>query len=179
MVFARGTGAPPGVGAVGEAFIDSLRTSVPTKTISVYAVNYPAGVDFANSSTIGAADVSAHLQTMAAECPDTDLVLGGFSQGATVIELATGTDGAAWGYSRPPPQWVTDHIAAVALFGNPSRKFRRTPFTQANPTYRDRSVDLCAIGDPICSNGVNLPVHAAYVQVGAAQKAAAFVSGHL
>lgn len=179
VVFARGTGAPPGIGVVGQAFVDSLRANVPTKTIGVYAVNYPAGIDFSNSSTLGANDVSAHLQTMVADCPATEFVLAGFSQGANVIELVTGTESAAWGRAAPLPPSVADHVAAVALFGNPARKSGRAPFPQTNSAYGDKSIDLCAIGDPICSNGVNLPVHGAYVQVGATAEAATFVAGRL
>ncbi|MGV0742679.1 cutinase family protein [Mycolicibacterium sp. XJ870] len=179
VVFARGTGAAPGIGVVGQAFVDSLRKQVPTKTIGVYAVDYPAGIAFNNSSTLGANDAGAHLQTMVAECPGTELVLGGFSQGANVIELVTGTESAAWGYFAPLPVTVADHVAAVALFGNPSRKSGRGPFAQTNSLYGSKSIDLCAIGDPICSNGVNLPVHGAYVQVGATTEAADFVASRL
>lgn len=179
VVFARGTGAPPGIGVVGQAFVDSLRATAPTKTIGVYAVNYPAGIDFGNSSTLGANDVNAHLQTMVVDCPGTEFVLAGFSQGANVIELVTGTEGAAWGYAAPLPPAVADRVAAVALFGNPARKSGRASFTQTNSRYGDKSIDLCAIGDPVCSNGVNLPVHGAYVQIGATAEAASFVAGHL
>ncbi|MDV3124746.1 cutinase family protein [Mycobacterium sp. 21AC1] len=178
VVFARGTGGPPGVGAAGQAFVDSLREQVPTKTIGVYAVDYPAGIDFNNSSTLGADDARAHLQAMVADCPDTELVLGGFSQGANVIELVTGTESAAWGYAAPLSPAIADHVAAVVLLGNPSRK-SGGPFTQRNPLYGPKSVDLCALGDPICSNGVNIPIHGAYVQVGATTKAATFVADRL
>lgn len=179
VVFARGTGAAPGIGALGQAFVDSLTEQAPSKKIGVYAVNYPAGIDFAHSSTLGANDASAHLQAMVAECPGTELVLGGFSQGANVIELVTGTDGAAWGNPVSLPPSVADHVAAVVLFGNPSRKNGRASFTQTNALYGSKSIDLCAIGDPVCSNGVNLPVHGAYVQVGAATEAATFAARRL
>src|SRR6516225_8742064 len=46
VVFARGTNEPPGVGGVGQAFIDSLRGQVPGRSVGVYAVNYPATDDF-------------------------------------------------------------------------------------------------------------------------------------
>lgn len=178
VMFARGTGGPPGVGAVGQAFVDSLMEQVPTKSIAVYAVDYPAGIDFNNSSTLGANDASAHLEAMVSDCPRTEMVLGGFSQGANVIELVTGTDSAIWGYAAPLSPAVADHVAAVVLLGNPSRK-SGGPFTQRNPLYGPKSADLCALGDPICSHGVNLPIHGAYVQVGATTEAAAFVARRL
>ena len=48
VVFARGTGEPPGVGGVGQAFVDALRSKVGGKSVDVYPVNYPASSDFAN-----------------------------------------------------------------------------------------------------------------------------------
>ena len=32
VVFARGTGEPPGVGGVGQSFVDALRTQLGTKS---------------------------------------------------------------------------------------------------------------------------------------------------
>src|ERR1700722_19619634 len=46
VVFARGTNEAPGVGATGQAFVGSLNARLPGKTVDVYAVNYPASLDF-------------------------------------------------------------------------------------------------------------------------------------
>src|SRR6516162_11633590 len=69
VVFARGTNEPPGVGGVGQAFIDSLRGQVPGRSVGVYAVNYPATDDFVRSSLAGAGDTATHVQSMTANCP--------------------------------------------------------------------------------------------------------------
>jgi cutinase len=37
-VFARGTGEPPGVGGIGEPFVDALRGAVGPKSLDVYPV---------------------------------------------------------------------------------------------------------------------------------------------
>ena len=47
IVFARGTTEPPGVGGIGQAFVDSLRSQLGGRSVGVYAVNYPASNDFA------------------------------------------------------------------------------------------------------------------------------------
>ena len=114
VVFARGTNEPPGVGGVGQAFVDSLRSQVPGRSVGVYAVNYPATDAFVSSSLAGAGDVRAHVESMAANCPNTTMVLGGYSQGAGVIDMST---------DSLPPQ-VANHVAAVALFGNPGKHIR-------------------------------------------------------
>ena len=41
VVSARGTGEPPGVGGIGQGFVDSLRSQAGGRSVGVYAVNYP------------------------------------------------------------------------------------------------------------------------------------------
>src|SRR4051812_8492204 len=83
VVFARGTDEDAGVGGTGQAFIDALRAQTKGKSVDVYAVNYPADRNFANSIAAGADDARGHVQARASECPDTKMVLGGYSQGAS------------------------------------------------------------------------------------------------
>ena len=100
VVFARGTAEPAGVGSVGQGFVDALRAEVPNRTVSVYAVNYPASYDFLKAAD-GANDASAHVQATAAACPNTSIVLGGFSQGAAVIDFITADPGPLFGFGSP------------------------------------------------------------------------------
>ena len=130
VVFARGTTEPPGVGGIGQTFVDSLRSHLGGRSVGVYAVNYPASRDFVTSTPAGADDASAHIQSMAASCPNTKMVLGGYSQGAAVIDLAT---------TAMPPQ-VADHVAAAAVFGGPRSSLRG--LAVAGPASRDRPA-LC------------------------------------
>ena len=80
VVFARGTFEPPGIGATGQAFVDALRSRLPGRTVQDYAVNYPASLDFATASS-GVIDASNRVMATAANCPDTETVVGGFSRG--------------------------------------------------------------------------------------------------
>jgi cutinase len=173
VVFARGTNEPPGVGGVGQAFVDSLRSQVPGRSVGVYAVNYPATDSFVSSSLAGAGDVRAHVESMAANCPNTRMVLGGYSQGAGVIDMST---------DSMPPQ-VANHVAAVALFGNPESTFARTlgggRLPTISPLYRPKTVDMCVPNDPICSEGRNPGAHTAYVQTGMTSQAAAFAASRI
>jgi cutinase len=173
VVFARGTNEPPGVGGVGQAFVDSLRSQAPGRSVGVYAVNYPATDSFVSSSLAGAGDVRAHVESMAANCPNTRMVLGGYSQGAGVIDMST---------DSMPPQ-VANHVAAVALFGNPESTFARTlgggRLPTISPLYRPKTVDMCVPNDPICSEGRNPGAHTAYVQTGMTGQAAAFAASRV
>src|SRR6478736_3141143 len=88
VVFARGTTELPGVGPTGDAFVDSLRSRVGTKSLGVYAVDYPAAMDFPTALD-GIVDARAHILATAANGPQTEMVLGGFSQGAAVMGFVT------------------------------------------------------------------------------------------
>ncbi len=61
VVFARGTDEPPGIGRVGQAFVDALRGKVGNRSMGVYAVNYPASYDFLTAAD-GANDASTYIQ---------------------------------------------------------------------------------------------------------------------
>ena len=111
VVFARGTGEPVGVGRVGDAFVNDLRTEIPGKSVDVYAVNYPASYDFLRAAE-GANDASAFVQNTVATCPDTKIVLGGFSQGAAVIDAIAIANQPTLGFVNPMPAAVADHVAA-------------------------------------------------------------------
>ena len=174
VVFARGTHQDPGLGDVGQSFVDSLTSQVGGRSVGVYAVNYPANDDYHNSATAGSDDASAHIQDTVASCPNTKIVLGGYSQGSTVIDLATS--------GMPAP--VADHVAAVALFGEPSSGFSSMlwggqPLPVISPLYAGKSISLCTPDDPICSPGGNIIAHVTYIQSGMTNQAATFAANRL
>ncbi|OBA76996.1 cutinase [Mycobacterium sp. 1554424.7] len=180
VVFARGRYESPGTGTLGSAFISALRSKV-SKNIGVYAVNYPADTEI----DIGANDMSHHVQDMVNNCPDTRLVLGGYSLGAAVTDVVLAVPFNAFKFDSPLPSGVDQHIAAVALFGNGSAW--AGPITNFNPIYNDRTIELCHGADPVCNPAdpntwkENWPQHlaSAYIDAGMANQAADFVAGKL
>lgn len=160
VVFARGRQEPPGVGAVGDALVNSLRSQT-SKSVGVYGVNWPADI----AVSPGAGDMIAHVQSMAASCPNTKMVLGGYSLGASVADLAT----------RSMPPGMDQHIAAVALFGNGARRLGPAP------AFAGKTIDQCADGDPICGRGLNWPSHLqpSYLSSGLVEQAASIIAGKL
>jgi len=172
VVFARGTGEPPGVGGAGQAFIDSLTAQVPGKSVGVYPVNYPATPDYVNSAHAGAGDAVAHVQGTAANCPNTKIVLGGYSQGAGVMDMT----------SHQLPAQVANHVAAVALFGNPQSSYAKqlsdNQIPAINPSYSPKTIDICLPDDNICAEGGSIIAHLGYVP-DATNQAATFVAHKL
>lgn len=174
VVFARGTNDAPGLGNVGGAFVDALRSKVGGRSVGTYAVNYPASFDFLAAAG-GANDASGHIQYMVNTCPNTRLVLGGYSQGAAVIDVISAVPIPAVGFDNPLPPNVPDHVAAIAVFGNPSAKLG-LPLT-VSPVWGGRAIDLCNDNDPICqTDGRSVAAHRAYPG-GPTDQAANFVSG--
>lgn len=177
VVFARGTGEPPGVGRVGEAFVDALRSLVNGKSVAVYNVEYPASYDFLRAVD-GVNDAGIFIANMAASCPRTEMVLGGYSQGAAVVDILAATGRPILGFTSPLPDTVADHIAAVAVFGNPSNRMGE-PLTALSPLYGSKAIDLCNGADPVCSSGNDVAAHSLYVEAGMPSQAATFVAGRL
>ena len=190
VTFARATTERPGVGGVGQEFVDSLRSQVGGRSVAVYPVNYPASEDFAPSANAGAVDANAHVESMAANCPNTKLVLGGYSQGAIAIDLITIAQAPVAGFVPVSlPQDVADHVAALALFGNPADRYLGAPVSTLSPWYGAKAIDLCAPGDPVCTPGGLFTVpthdemfsaaHLSYPNSGMPAQAATFVASHL
>lgn len=180
VIFARGRIEAPGPGAIGSAFTTALRSSV-AKNINLYAVNYPANTEV----DIGANDMSQRIQYMTKNCPNTQLVLGGYSLGAAVTDMVLALPFAAFGFRNPLPSTSDGHIAAVALFGNGSQWV--SPITAFNPAFANKTIELCHGADPICNPADpdtwrdNWPQHLAdaYIKAGMVNQAADFVAGRL
>jgi cutinase len=177
VVFARGTDEPPGIGNVGKALVDALKPMIKGKTVGTYAVSYPASYDFLEVAA-GATDASKRMQATAAKCPDTKLVLGGYSQGAAVVDVVATSPIAGLGYTAPLPLAIVPHVAAVVVFGNPSARLGQ-PLTRMSPDFGSRTADLCTKGDPICSTGQNWDAHVRYKESGLVKLAAEWVAKHV
>ena len=114
-------------------------------------------------------------ESIAATCPNTKMVLGGYSQGAAVIEQAT---------NEAPPQ-IADHVAASALFGAPRTSFSGLlasgqPLPTIAPQYAANTIDQCNEADPICwEGGWDMGAHVSYVQSGKVVQAADFAASKL
>jgi hypothetical protein len=198
VVFARGTGESSGPGEVGQAFVDSLRSQAGSQSINVYPVNYEAssdfsaGIDFAKTVVDGIRDAATHIESTVADCPQTRVVAGGFSQGAAVAGFVTSDSVppeipapfVAF-VPQPMPPEVANHVAAVTLFGPPSAEFltgQGAPPIRIGPLYEPKTIELCASGDTICDGtpaGPPTAAHALYPVNGMTAQAATFAARRL
>ncbi|KAF2423509.1 alpha/beta-hydrolase, partial [Tothia fuscella] len=115
LIFARGTGEPGNMGyVVGPGLGSSLKKAM-NGDVLLQGADYSniwmfANADFnlANFSGGGAKEMVTVVQTVMKKCPDTKIVLGGYSQGAMQVHQALaslGPDAAK--------------IAAAVTFGDP------------------------------------------------------------
>jgi cutinase len=181
VVFARGTSEPAGVGRVGQALTDALSAQIGGRSVGTYGVVYPATYDFLEAAD-GANDATAHITAMSQQCPGTHIVLGGYSQGAAVVDMLAGVPPLGnrvgdIGSAPPLPPGASGNVAAVAVFGNPSTKFGN-PVSGAG-AFAGKAIDLCSDGDPICSGGRNPFAHTHYESSAYIDQAASFVAARV
>ncbi|KAL9943726.1 hypothetical protein D7B24_000190 [Verticillium nonalfalfae] len=143
LIYARGTTQDGNVGdaaAVGPVFFNALAQQVGAANLAVQGVDYAANVfgflaggDAAGSRTM--ADLTARA---ASQCPNTRIVLSGYSQGAQLVHNAAEQISAA----------VTARVTAVLTFGDPDRD----EAFGSIPAARTRVI--CRSGDNICDGGI-------------------------
>jgi cutinase len=150
VTFARGTDEAAGVGRVGQALVDSLRQQTGMN-IGVYAVNYKASLLQLHTDD-GSKDAVTHIKNMADKCPNTPQVLGGYSQGASVINIVTGNSVGGLFRGTALPAQYANNVAAVVTFGNVGDR-SGSPITSGSPLFGSRALDLCNPEDPICHAG--------------------------
>ncbi|MCX4815310.1 cutinase family protein [Streptomyces sp. NBC_01239] len=176
VVAARGTFEPGTLGLiVGDPVFSALQKKITGKTLSSYAVNYPADLSLTSAAT-GNADVVNHVNAQAAACPSQRFILVGYSQGANVVDNSIGISSAGAVVGSPIvatiPAALAPRVAAVLLFGNPIRALGKS----VTGTYQSRTIDFCANGDPICQNGgTDVLAHLGYTSD--ADAAATFAAG--
>jgi len=162
VIFARGTSEPGNVGIlVGPPFFDALASLVGSSNLVIQGVNdYSASVAgyIEGGDPVGSAEAASQIESAHSLCPNTKLVLGGYSQGGQIVHNAVAL----------LPANVASWISKVVIFGDPDDG-------KALPNVAANKVDTyCHAGDDICLNGdLILVPHLTYAENAAA--AAAFV----
>ncbi|MEU8946302.1 cutinase family protein [Streptomyces sp. NPDC048489] len=176
VVFARGTGEAPGLGITGTPLVKDIKSALPGRTVSSYAVDYAANFS-QTSAGPGATDMTERVESTAANCPDTSLVLGGYSQGGSVTDIALGIP-TRLGTGRTVPAGLADRIKAVVVFGNPLRMSGRTIVSDSK-LFGTRAKEFCNTGDPVCGNGRNSAAHLTYHLNGSVEQGARFAADRI
>jgi cutinase len=174
LVFARGTGEPVGLGSVGIPLAADLAAAIPGRTLRARAVDYPALV-WQTTAVAGAVDLVDRVEAVARACSDTTFVVGGYSQGSLVVDVAIGV--LRMGGGTPPTISLdlAHRIAAVVVFGNPLGLTGKT-ISGSSEIYGSKTMEFCNAGDPVCGAGFNVIAHTRYSTDGSTRIAARFVA---
>ncbi|KAJ7099464.1 Acetylxylan esterase At 0.90 angstrom resolution [Mycena belliarum] len=188
---ARETTAPPGFGTAASV-VSSITNAFAGSTSEV--INYPAcggqascgGVSYANSVLQGVAAVTNQVNSFNARCPNTVLVLVGYSQGGQIFDDAFCGGGdlneGLTNTAIPISAAAQKKIAAAIFMGDPrhipglsfnvgscqASGFAPRPAGFQCP-FASRIQSYCDAPDPFCCNGNNAATHQGYaVEFGAA-----------
>ncbi|KAK1466154.1 cutinase [Colletotrichum tamarilloi] len=164
MIVARASTEQPGTGVIG-AIANGIQSQIPGSDI--VPVDYPALLNpYQPSQKAGVTAMTKLVQDYAKACPQTKMVLMGYSQ-----YVPGDIDGSL-------PGTDMNLIAAVVLMGDPSHVTGQ-PFDQGTsqkngifPRTKTAGCDavsskmasFCNSGDPFCDSGANIQVHLSYVQ---------------
>ncbi|ODM21006.1 hypothetical protein SI65_04059 [Aspergillus cristatus] len=144
FIFARGTTELGNMGSVVGPPVAKQLASQTNNKVTVQGVDYPA--DAAGNASLGSSGgpkMASLVKQALKQCPNTKVVLGGYSQGSMVVHNAANSLSA-------------DQISAAVLFGDP---FKAQSVGKLDDSKRK---EYCAQGDPVCLNGGNIMAHLSY-----------------
>ncbi|KAL4914420.1 cutinase-domain-containing protein [Aspergillus aurantiobrunneus] len=169
FIFARGSTESGNMGfIVGPQVCSGLKSKLGAENVACQGVGgaYTAGLipNFLPENTNQASiDAAVDMFELANDCPDTQIVTGGYSQGSAVISGAV----------QDVDDALRAKIKGVVLFG-----FTRNLQDRGQiPEYpEDQTKVICAVGDLVCSGTLIItPAHLTYgVNAG---EAADFLAG--
>ncbi|KAI1498909.1 cutinase-domain-containing protein [Biscogniauxia marginata] len=175
---ARETTAPPGFGSAATV-VNLVQQGNPGSTSE--SIIYPAagGNSYASSVTAGVAAIANQTSAFNQRCPNTKIVMVGYSQGAQITDDAFcgGPDGSSLSTTEPSvSSGVRSMVAAIILMGNP-RHVDGLPFNVGNateggfaarpvgfscPEFEDIIQAYCDAEDPFCAKGTSMATHQGY-----------------
>jgi hypothetical protein len=169
IIGVRGSGQSNYGEQVGTVVTDTVRSISQTgRTVAGHALDYPAisisdsfglvllNGDYDRSVKAGVDSLLSDLDALREECPLTQIVLIGYSQGSQVIKTAM--------EGRSP----VDRIASVVLLADPTRETTQPGVVRLGPEgemsgafgsimfpdhLRTAAIDVCAVGDGVCGRG--------------------------
>ncbi|KAK4082061.1 hypothetical protein PCL_06909 [Purpureocillium lilacinum] len=176
LLVARGSTEPPGDGQLGSLAARIIRAH---QGATQEAIDYPALLNpYSTSVRAGTAAVLNQLTAYVRRCPNSMVVLLGYSQGAQIIgDALCGGDAAGAGPVTPPmDRNISDHVTAIVWYGDP-RNVAGKPFDKGTATmngiygrpaaqscdrFSNSMASYCDRGDPYCAQGANVGVHLTY-----------------
>lgn len=169
MVYARGSTQDGNLGdQPGPQLASSLQTSLGADRIAVQGVEYPAGLAQnlipGGTDPRDAADMADLIANVSSTCPDSKIVVSGYSQGAAMVHRAV---------EQIDDPAVLNQIAAAVTFGDTQKKQDDEQVPNVDPA---KTLILCNDGDLVC-DGTLIVTKNHLDYTGKVQQASDFVTG--
>ncbi|KAL2076206.1 hypothetical protein VTL71DRAFT_1149 [Oculimacula yallundae] len=166
VIFARGTTEQGNVGTLsGPPMFDALSKMVGPNNLAVQGVDYAADIPgfLAGGDAKGSAKMAQLVTQAMTDCPDTQVVMSGYSQGGQVCHKAA---------AMLPPA-MASKVSSVVIFGDPMNGKPVAGVSAAKTKV------ICHQGDNICAGGSQiLQPHLTYsMNAGEAAQFAASAAG--
>jgi acetylxylan esterase len=119
LIVARASGEAPGEGIIGAVSQDVQARVAGSDAESV---DYPATLaNYQASEAEGVTEMTRLVTEYAAACPDSEIVLMGYSQGGQVtMDVLCGTSSVGFPATEPLSADIASQISAVVVMGEPT-----------------------------------------------------------
>lgn len=183
---ARETTLPQSNGfGTGASVISSIQQANSGQTVTTEAIVYPAagGNSYASSVTAGIAAVASQVTAFNAKCPNSKIVMVGYSQGSQIMDDAFcgGPDQSSLNttaFASQIPEAAGNMVAALIWMGDPRHVaglsynvgtatqggFAARPAGFDCPDYASRIQSYCDSADPFCAKGNDQATHQGYAK---------------
>ncbi|KAL2064125.1 hypothetical protein VTL71DRAFT_4619 [Oculimacula yallundae] len=138
VVFARGTTEQGNVGSLaGPPWFAAMEKAAGAGNVAVQGVNYPADVPgfLAGGDKKGSATMATMVMQAITSCPDSAVVMGGYSQGGQLVHNAA---------AMLPPAMAAK-VSSAVIFGDP---MNGKPVAGVSAA---QTMVVCHTGDLICA----------------------------
>ncbi|TGO64414.1 hypothetical protein BCON_0007g00640 [Botryotinia convoluta] len=158
VIFARGTTEIGTLGTVvGPPFLSALKSALGSSSVTMNGVDYPADIPgfLEGGDAAGSKTMASMVTSTLSSCPDTKVVISGYSQGGQLVHNA----------AKLLPADTTAKISSAVIFGDPGSsqshnmawilKLTQKPDNgdAVQGVSADRTDVICHAGDNICQGG--------------------------
>ncbi|KNG45825.1 carbohydrate esterase family protein [Stemphylium lycopersici] len=157
IVFARGTGEMGNVGSVsGPPMFKAIRDQLGDDRVTVQGVDYPASAaGNANLGGDGGQKMADLVKQAKSQCPDTKVIVSGYSQGAMVVHNAFNKGLSA------------SDVSGCVQFGDPLKR------QSVGDLPADKVKQFCGTADQVCGGGGDGGATGSHLSYGSSAEAAA------
>jgi cutinase len=157
LIFARGTGELGNMGTIsGPPMVKAIRSKLGVDRVTVQGVDYAASAaGNANLGGDGGQTMADLVKAAKAQCPDSKIIMSGYSQGAMVVHNA---------FSKGV---TASDVAGTVMFGDPLKR------QGISGLGTDKVKEFCGTSDQICGGGGDGGATGSHLSYGSSAEAAA------